>query len=469
MADLLNTQMGQYRLTEVIRRGGMATVYKAYQESLDRYVAIKVLFHNEDPQFAMRFKREARAMAHLQHPNILPIYDHGEQDGMLFLVLQYVERGVTLSDMLGKPVEPVPALRLMARVLDALDYAHQRGIVHRDIKPGNILMPAPNWPMLADFGIAKLLTEGENQNLTSPSLIIGTPAYLAPEQALGQPIDGRTDLYSTGVVLYQMVAGHVPFDSGTPVVVLTKQAYEAPPPPTMFNPDLPPTVALAVLRALEKDPANRYQSAAEMASALEQIAADLEAARSTPAPVESRPAAGAPSELHTHYLAGVQAFAAQRWDQAAHSLRQVVAVDPTYENAGRLLDAALAALQTPGAATVVRTPATSPAPAESQAAPAPLPADAEAQAAPLPASPPPAAAPARTAPAGEPAPPVAEALAAAEPDAVAAAAPPARRPRRRAASVPPASAAGTQAAAAPPPAPPDGENAPPERARQAGP
>ena len=287
MADLLNTHLGQYLLTEVIRRGGMATVYKAYQESLDRYVAVKVLFHAQDPQFAMRFQREARAIAHLQHPNILPIYDNGAQDGLLFLVLQYIEGGLTLGDMLGQPMEPVQALHLVARVLDALEYAHQRGIVHRDIKPGNILMPSPNWPMLADFGIAKLLTEGEGLNLTSPSLIIGTPAYLAPEQALGQPIDGRTDLYSTGVVLYQMVTGRVPFDSGTPVVVLTKQAYEAPPPPTLYNPNLPATVAVAVMRALEKDPANRYQSAAEMAAALDTIAADLAPARSMPPSVQS--------------------------------------------------------------------------------------------------------------------------------------------------------------------------------------
>jgi serine/threonine protein kinase len=169
MIDLSNTQLGQYQLTEVIRRGGMSTVYKAQQASLDRYVAVKVMTHDRDPQFAARFKREARAIAQLQHHNILPVYDYGEQDGLLFLVLQYIENGVTLGDMLGTPMEPVAALRLMGRVLDALDYAHQRGIVHRDIKPANVLMPSPTWPMLADFGIAKLMNDNQ-QRLTVPGL-----------------------------------------------------------------------------------------------------------------------------------------------------------------------------------------------------------------------------------------------------------------------------------------------------------
>src|SRR5262249_22029639 len=157
------------------------TVYKAYQPSLERYVAVKVLPHDHDPQFAARFKREARAIAQLQHHNILPVYDYGEQDNVLFLVLQYVEDGATLGDMLGSPMEPVEALRLMSHVLHALDYAHARGIIHRDIKPGNVLMPSPTWPMLADFGIAKLMDDTQAR-LTVPGLIVGTAAYMAPEQ-----------------------------------------------------------------------------------------------------------------------------------------------------------------------------------------------------------------------------------------------------------------------------------------------
>src|SRR5829696_6447387 len=216
MTDYDNTQLGQYQLIEAIGHGGMATVYKAYQESLDRYVAVKVLLSNRDPQFAARFKREARAIAALQHHNILPVYDYGEQDGMLFLVLQYIEDGTTLGDLLGKPMAVSTALRLTSHVLDALDYAHKRGVIHRDIKPANVLMPSPTWPMLADFGIAKLMNDNQ-QRLTLANQIIGTAAYMAPEQATGRPIDARTDLYAAGVVLYELVTGRVPFDGETPM------------------------------------------------------------------------------------------------------------------------------------------------------------------------------------------------------------------------------------------------------------
>src|SRR6266511_5630044 len=137
MTELDNTQLGHYRLIEAIGHGGMSTVYKAYQESLDRYVAVKVLLSNRDPQFALRFKREARAIAALQHHNILPIYDYGEQNGLLYFVLQYVENGSTLHNMLGEPMPPAQALRLIGHVLAALNYAHERGVIHRDIKPGN--------------------------------------------------------------------------------------------------------------------------------------------------------------------------------------------------------------------------------------------------------------------------------------------------------------------------------------------
>ncbi len=277
MNDLLNTQLGPYRLTEVSGRGGMATVYKAYQPSLDRYVAIKVLPRVQDPLFAARFKREARALAQIQHPNILPIHDYGEQDDLLYLVLQYIENGVTLGDMLGKPIEPARALRLVGRVLDALDYAHARGVIHRDIKPSNILMSSPTWPLLADFGIAKLLTD--TQHLTISGQLIGTVAYMAPEQAISTTIDARADLYATGVVLYEMLTGQVPFEADTPLAMLMKHAYEPPPSPRSLNPGLPIALEATVLHALAKDPAARYQSASEMAAALEHAAARIEQTR----------------------------------------------------------------------------------------------------------------------------------------------------------------------------------------------
>ncbi len=272
--ELINTDLGQYHIIELVRHGGMATVYKAYQDSLDRYVAIKVLPHDHDPEFAARFKREARAIAQLQHPNILPIYDYNEQNGLLYLVIQYIEDGRTLGDMLGAPMAPITALRLTVRLLSALEYAHARGIIHRDIKPTNVLMPAPTWPMLADFGIARLLNDTQ-QRLTGANQIIGTAAYMAPEQARGQPADARTDLYATGVVLYELLTGRVPFDADTPMGVLTKHAYEPPPPPRSLNPDLSGETETALLRALAKEPDQRYQSAREMADTLERIASQL--------------------------------------------------------------------------------------------------------------------------------------------------------------------------------------------------
>src|SRR6266487_6040455 len=277
MIDLSNTQLGQYQLIEVIRRGGMSTVYKAYQPSLERYVAVKVLMHERDPLFAARFKREARAIAQLQHHNILPIHDYGEQDGLLYLVLPYIPNGVTLSDLLGKLMEPTRALRLTGHILDGLDYAHSHNVIHRDIKPSNILMSSPTWPMLADFGIAKLLTD--TQHLTISGQLIGTVAYMAPEQAISTTIDARADLYATGVVLYEMLTGQVPFEADTPLAMLMKHAYETPPSPRSLNPSLPVALEATVLHALAKDPASRYQSASEMAAALERAAAQIEQTR----------------------------------------------------------------------------------------------------------------------------------------------------------------------------------------------
>jgi formylglycine-generating enzyme required for sulfatase activity/tetratricopeptide (TPR) repeat protein len=324
--QLIGSQLGQYHIIELVRRGGMATVYKAHQPSLDRYVAVKVLFHNSDPQFAARFKREARAIAQLQHPNILPIYDNGEQDGLLYLVLQYVEQGVTLSDKLGVPFDPVVAFRLIGRLLDALEYAHVRGIVHRDIKPANVLMPSPNWPMLTDFGIAKLVNDNSPQ-LTMPGLVVGTATYMAPEQATGRQVNARTDIYATGVILYEMLTGRVPFDADTPMAVLTQHLYEPPPPMSRLNPSLPAVVEATVLRALAKDPTDRYQSAAEMAEALERVASQLQQG-------------GTQSRLTGLYHAGVQAFAEGQWDQAVEHLDKLVAIDPDYEDSADLLAAA---------------------------------------------------------------------------------------------------------------------------------
>jgi serine/threonine protein kinase len=273
MTELDNTQLGHYRLIEAIGHGGMSTVYKAYQESLDRYVAVKVLLSNRDPQFTARFKREARAIAALQHHNILPIYDYGEQDGLTYLVMQYIEGSATLADRVGSPLPPAVTLRLIGQLLGALEYAHQHGIVHRDIKPANVLMPSGDWPLLSDFGIARLVNE--SQHLTMANEIIGTPTYMAPEQAAGGPIDARTDLYAVGAVLFELLTGHVPFKADTPMSVLVKHMYEPPPSPRLLVPELPDEVESIVLCALAKDPNQRFQSAAAMAADLERVAAGL--------------------------------------------------------------------------------------------------------------------------------------------------------------------------------------------------
>ena len=275
MADLSNTYLGQYYLTEVVGRGSTSTVYKAFQSSLNRYVAVKVLASSADPQFAQRFTREAHAVAQLQHPNILPIYDYGEQGGLRYFVMQYVESSATLEHALGGgPLEPFAALRLMLPLLTALSYAHDQGVVHRDIKPANIMLPRPDWPMLADFGIAKLIDE--SQQLTPPGQSVGTATYMAPERATSRAVDVRTDLYSIGVVLYEMLTGRVPFEGISPAEVLRKHVREPVPPPRDLNPALPELFEPVLLRALAKHPAERYQSARELSSALEGAIGQLE-------------------------------------------------------------------------------------------------------------------------------------------------------------------------------------------------
>lgn len=274
MQNLSNTSLGQYQLIEVIGRGRMSTVYKAYQPSLRRFVAIKV-FQNLDILGATRFEREAQVVAQLHHPNILPIFDYGQQDELRYFVMQYIAESVTLSDLLiQEQMQPVAALDMMKHLLAGLAYAHSHGIIHRDIKPSNILLPTPTWPLLADFGIAKLLDD--LRQLTPPGQTVGTVAYMAPELARGLPVDARSDLYSVGVVLYELLTGQAPFDAITPSAVLNMHIHAAPPPPRSLNQELPVEVETVLLRALVKDPAARYQSATEMAEDLDRVVAHLE-------------------------------------------------------------------------------------------------------------------------------------------------------------------------------------------------
>jgi len=267
MDDLIGKSLGQYRIVEQLGRGGMAVVYKAYQASLDRYVAIKVLpfFQAQDPTAMERFYREARAIARLEHPNILTVFDFGQVDGTLYIVMQYVEGG-TLKERLGAPLDLDVAAKIVRQVGEALEYAHGLGVVHRDIKPSNVLLAKGDRVLLSDFGLAKMMES--TSALTKAGVGMGTPQYMSPEQGRGEPVDGRSDIYSLGVVLYEMLTGQVPFDAETPLAVVLKHLSTPLPRPRGLNPQIPEPVEQVILKATAKSPAQRYQSAAEMVEAL---------------------------------------------------------------------------------------------------------------------------------------------------------------------------------------------------------
>ncbi len=268
--DITGQTIGQYRIIEPIGVGGMATVFKAYQPGLDRYVAVKVLpaQYALTPGFKERFIREAKAVAQLSHPNILPIYDVGLEGDLSYFVMKYVP-GHTLGQLMGQPLSLFKVSHYIDQIAGAMDHAHRRGILHRDIKPSNILVEREeNWLLLADFGLAKIV-EG-SVILTGAGAIMGTPAYVSPEQAGGKPVDHRTDIYSLGIVLYEMVTGQVPYEGETPMGVIVKHLIEPLPLPRSLNPDLPEKVERVILKALAKEPDNRYNRASELAKALRQ-------------------------------------------------------------------------------------------------------------------------------------------------------------------------------------------------------
>lgn len=271
--ELIGTLIGGCQVLELIGNGGMAKVYHGHQEHLDREVAIKVLppYYITDPSFIDRFQLEAKAMAKLLHPNIVVIYDAGKQGQWLYIVMELITGG-NLRERMTTSMSMAEAAHIFHDVAEALSFAHERGIIHRDVKPVNVLLdttrvqPYPR-AVLSDFGIAKVLQT--SANLTRTGAGVGTPEYMSPEQCRGGSVDARTDIYSLGVMLYEMLCGRPPFVAEEFTAIAHSHIYEPVPAPTLYNPRISPAVQAVIMRALQKRPEQRFQSAREMAQALD--------------------------------------------------------------------------------------------------------------------------------------------------------------------------------------------------------
>lgn len=281
--DLVGKTLGQYQLVEKIGVGGLAVVYKAYQSNLERWVAVKML-HYKEREALIRFQREAQAIARLRHRNIVIVYEYGEENSWPFIAMEFIEGGTLNEQLSDQPMDWVKVTNLSIAIADALDYAHKQGLVHRDVKPSNVLMAQDDWPLLADFGLVKL--PDAEFVLTGTGISVGTPAYLAPEQARGVNVDLRSDMYSLGVVMFEMLTGRLPFNYANPNKVMLSHISEPPPHPRQFNPDCPVGLEDLILTTLQKSPDDRYADMREMAHALEDV---LSSSKERPAFYESPP------------------------------------------------------------------------------------------------------------------------------------------------------------------------------------
>lgn len=283
MSDIESRRFGQYELREVLGKGGMATVFRAYQPSLDREVAIKVMSNQflDDHTFTQRFKREARSIASLHHSNILNVYDTGEENGVPYIVTELVD-GKTLRERMGKPMDLRTVAYIIRQIASALDYAHEHGIVHRDIKPSNVLMGHRDRAVLSDFGIVKVLED--NEKLTATGFGVGTPEYMSPEQGTGGQLDGRSDLYSLGVMLYEMLTGVTPYRADTPLNIIMNHINKQLPDPRQYNSSLTPEIVVVLNKALAKNPNDRYQTGAALATAFDEAITPLVGKAASPQP-----------------------------------------------------------------------------------------------------------------------------------------------------------------------------------------
>jgi len=280
-------QVGPYHILEQVGRGGMATVFKAYQPTLERMVAVKVLpeFMAEDPQFRERFRREAVAIAKLRHPSILAVFDHGEFEGQPYIVTEFVEGG-TFAGELGRPIGLSRVMRVLEPIAAALDYAHERGVLHRDVKPSNILITKEGAPILGDFGLARMMAS--NERLTRFDAVVGTPEYMSPEQCASGETGPASDQYALGVVAFEALTGHPPFHAETPAAVMLAQIQSTLPPPRSVNAALPESVEGALVRALAKEPSDRFANCTTFVAALSAATGPVEDPLPKPAPTLSK-------------------------------------------------------------------------------------------------------------------------------------------------------------------------------------